>query len=550
MSCGAPAGEATLAPQALVRAGMAALGTRLGFAPAEDPAASAAQVREWLEHTERTWLIVFDDAADVSVLEGLIPQQGPGLVVVTSRNRRWENADAVLDVEVFDTPSAAGFLQARAGIDDAVGAGELADALGGLALALEQAAAFIAQSRPVGITFRSYLAELQRRGLAVFTGRVADYDLVVATVWDRSLEAVADRCPHAVELLEVLGAVAPAPLPVSVLRAAGDADAGWSPFALAEALAALGAYSLVDAAGDAVVMHRLVHRHIGESLATDPPRQAQARSRAAALLTAAFPSDSRLPESWPAATALLPHVTALVAGGLIDTGLTDARVTVNLTSQAGASLYWQGDLVGARTLQDEVLTAERDLLGPRHPDTLRSANNLAETMRAQGDLVGARTLQDEVHTAHRELLGPRHPDTLTSAGNLALTMQAQGDPVGARTLQDEVHTARRELLGPRHPDTLTSAGNLALTMQAQGDLVGARTLQDEVLTARRELLGPRHPATSVSAWNLYTTLRRSDRATARTIFAEELRWLLDANLKELGADLLLLRQYVSEEVAS
>jgi len=470
--------------------------------------------------------------------------------------------------------------------------GELADALGGLALALEQAAAFIAQSRPVGITFRSYLAELQRRGLAVFTGRVADYDLVVATVWDRSLEAVADRCPHAVELLEVLGAVAPAPLPVSVLRAAGDADAGWSPFALAEALAALGAYSLVDAAGDAVVMHRLVHRHIGESLATDPPRQAQARSRAAALLTAAFPSDSRLPESWPAATALLPHVTALVAGGLIDTGLTDARVTVNLTSQAGASLYWQGDLVGARTLQDEVLTAERDLLGPRHPDTLRSANNLAETMRAQGDLVGARTLQDEVltayrellgprhpdtlrsannlaetmraqgdlvgartlqdevHTAHRELLGPRHPDTLTSAGNLALTMQAQGDPVGARTLQDEVHTARRELLGPRHPDTLTSAGNLALTMQAQGDLVGARTLQDEVLTARRELLGPRHPATSVSAWNLYTTLRRSDRATARTIFAEELRWLLDANLKELGADLLLLRQYVSEEVAS
>ena len=99
---------------------------------------------------------------------------------------------------------------------------------------------------------------------------------------------------------------------------------------------------------------------------------------------------------------------------------------------------------------------------------LASRGRFRGGVRGQGYLARARTVQDEVLTARRELLGPRHPDTLTAANNLATTMQAQGDLVGARTLHDKVHTARRELLGPRHPATLIAADNLAETIRRVG----------------------------------------------------------------------------------
>ena len=41
-------------------------------------------------------------------------------------------------------------------------------------------------------------------------------------------------------------------------------------------------------------------------------------------------------------------------------------------------------------------------------------NNLADTLRAQGDLAGARALQERVLEARRRVLGEEHPDTLTA----------------------------------------------------------------------------------------------------------------------------------------
>ena len=59
-------------------------------------------------------------------------------------------------------------------------------------------------------------------------------------------------------------------------------------------------------------------------------------------------------------------------------------------------------------------------------------NNLAQTLQAQGDLPGARKIQEQVLDASRRVLGGEHPDTLTSMNNLAGTLEAQGDLPGAR----------------------------------------------------------------------------------------------------------------------
>jgi hypothetical protein len=71
------------------------------------------------------------------------------------------------------------------------------------------------------------------------------------------------------------------------------------------------------------------------------------------------------------------------------------------------------------------LQASARLLGQEHPDTLRAMLNLAGTLRAQGDLPGARKLQEQVLEARRRLLGKEHPVTLLAMNNLAGTLYTQ-----------------------------------------------------------------------------------------------------------------------------
>jgi tetratricopeptide (TPR) repeat protein len=213
---------------------------------------------------------------------------------------------------------------------------------------------------------------------------------------------------------------------------------------------------------------------------------------------------------------LLPHARlrgeAALAGG-----------ETTLGAWVGVALHRIGDLPGARALQEQVLDARRRLLGPEHPDTLISMNNLAHTLSAQGDLPGARALQERVLDLRRRTLGPEHPDALRSLNNLAETLSAQGDLPGARELQEQVLEACRRTLGLEHPGTLISLNNLASTLQAQGDLPGARALQEQVLEAHRRLLGPEHPDALRSLNNLAETLSaQGDLPGARKLLEQAL----------------------------
>jgi Tetratricopeptide repeat len=53
------------------------------------------------------------------------------------------------------------------------------------------------------------------------------------------------------------------------------------------------------------------------------------------------------------------------------------------------------------------------VLGPEHPNTAQSLNNLAVLLQAQGDLTGARPLFERALAIYEKALGPEHPDTAT-----------------------------------------------------------------------------------------------------------------------------------------
>ena len=78
-------------------------------------------------------------------MAAFLPPAGPGRVLITSQNPDWPGQ--AMDVPVLDPDVAAGFLISRTGDPDRQAARDLADELGGLPLALEQAAAYIAGHR-------------------------------------------------------------------------------------------------------------------------------------------------------------------------------------------------------------------------------------------------------------------------------------------------------------------------------------------------------------------------------------------------------------------
>ena len=145
----------------------------------------------------------------------------------------------------------------------------------------------------------------------------------------------------------------------------------------------------------------------------------------------------------------------------------------------------QGDLAAARPLYERALAIREKALGPEHPDTATSLNNLAVLLQDQGDLAAARPLYERALAIGEKALGPEHPDTATSLNNLALLLQEQGDLAAARPLYERALAIREKALGPEHPDTSRARWYLARVLSASGYAREALQLQ-EVLAAEEE----------------------------------------------------------------
>ena len=170
-----------------------------------------------------------------------------------------------------------------------------------------------------------------------------------------------------------------------------------------------------------------------------------------------------------------------------------------------------GDFGGAIEILKDAAEESGRILGPNHPHTLISRNNLAFAYQAAGRLNEAIPLFEKTLTAQEQLLGPDHPHTLISRNNLASTYRAAGRLNEAIPLHEETLTARTQFLGPDHPDTLTSRNNLANAYQEAGRLNEAIPLFEETLKARTRVLGPNHPDTLISRNNLAMACAAADK---------------------------------------
>jgi hypothetical protein len=114
------------------------------------------------------WLVIFDNAPDAAAVERFLPGTGGGHVLVTSRNFAWNGIADPFVVDLLPFDEAVHLLMRRSGDRDEHAAGQLAEELDRLPLALEQAAAYASQQRlsivRYLVLFRERRAELLARG--------------------------------------------------------------------------------------------------------------------------------------------------------------------------------------------------------------------------------------------------------------------------------------------------------------------------------------------------------------------------------------------------
>lgn len=195
----------------------AALATKLGLPEkdAEDQKIIIGAVREWLDHNPN-WLLIFDNARDSASLLNYLPNTTAGHALITTRNQNWNNSLCQsLGIEVWSREESVAFLHKRLTDNDDTAAATLAETLGGLPLALEQAAAYC-NARHKSCAEYLDLFTTCRLELWNREKHPDNYPDTVATTWTLAFQEI-EHVPCATDILNLCSLVAPDAIPQTLI---------------------------------------------------------------------------------------------------------------------------------------------------------------------------------------------------------------------------------------------------------------------------------------------------------------------------------------------
>jgi tetratricopeptide (TPR) repeat protein len=476
----------------------------------------AAIVQHYLARWERALpgpkLLVLDDVGDYGAVKGYLPQSGAFRMLMTTRVKLGRPVNClelgVLDIgdaiallrelmmppspqcwgnradeEIAQSPPALGDL---GGQFDEVAAIELCEWLGRLPLAIELVGRYLAD----GGTIAAVLADLKGRSLAAraVTDVPAEMDYgrnvaaAIALSWE-PLDAVARR------VLGMVSVFAIAPIKLDWLRDCLPemADVG-------DVLdRVLVKRSLLNRVEGRYQMHGLVREFVAAR------RDGDLGGRFAAVMVGIAKGIEQVVTLEVQVRGAVPQMEEVAARWtelLADEDKTWCCTGLRRFYKS-LSLWQEAERCGVRSLE-----ISEQHLGPDHPDTATSLNNLAELYRAMGRYGEAKPLYKRALTIHEQQLGPDHPDTATSLNNVAGLCYAMGRYGEAESLYKRALAIHEQQLGPDHPDTATSLNNLALLYKSMGRYGEAEPLHRRALAIREQHLGSDHPDTATSLNNL------------------------------------------------
>lgn len=503
------------------------------------------------------WLLIFDNAdRPESIVKYLI--DGPGHTIITSRNPSFGLVVKAIEVDVFRREESRAFLEHRlAGLSDEESE-KLAEALGDLPIALEQA---VALQSGTAMPVQEYLDALEHEPSRLLSNfKPTEYQQPVTAAWALSIANLKDELPNSVVLLRTCAFFGPQPIPREVLtegRGAVSQELDTilrDPILLNEAIGGLGRYSLVQINNElrTLQVHRIVQALVRDELSR---RESEKFIRDVhRLLAAATPKDPNDSSSWQRYRNLAGHyrpsgivnsrdgeIRMLVRNviryhymiGNFDAALqlaklalaswsgdpeTEATDLLAIKRHIGNILRGQGRIQEAFTINEEAVREATEQLGPDGDETLRLTNSHGADLRAVGQFQAAYALDEESAQRHERVFGEQDQRSLRAQNNFAVDLELAGDYAAACNLHQRIYQAGPAVYGrDDHPSVLVTLNNLARATRLSGKYAEGLAISEDVYASCVNALGEDHPITLQAMRDLAIARRLMVGGTGDTI---------------------------------
>jgi tetratricopeptide (TPR) repeat protein len=462
---------------------------------AEDEDRKAEKARErvlaWLGR-HGGWLLIYDNAERPKDLHGWLPEAGGGRVLITARRQSWSQDAEVRHVEAWSTQEAADFLLKRTKQTDREAAKELADRLGGLALACEQAAGFMnREGRSLHDYMETFDAEFAKRiEAAAPEGAHPSLGVTVRL----GLEAAERHAPLAADLARALAWLAPDDIP----RWLPDFWQGEEAAAVNAAVLALMDQGLARGEEDMLFLHRLTQ----DVLREQDPVPSQSAGRAARLLAYALNRGLMQYDTtmWSVAAALLPHATVLFSR-LPDPAPEPRAVGAVCTTLGLFLKYAQGDAAATKAWYERALALGEKYLPDDDPDRAAGYLNLGAVLDDLGDTDGAIRQMRRVLEIGEAHFGTDHPQVAGAVNNLGYALHSKGDSPGATDCFERVLKIGRAQDPPDPKMIAMCLNNLGHVLHAQGRHREAEAHYAEALETAEAHFAADHPQVALCSYN-------------------------------------------------
>ncbi|GCE32070.1 hypothetical protein KDA_75540 [Dictyobacter alpinus] len=496
---------------------------------AQDSSLIVAALKKWLQ-THKDWLLIFDNADDLTFVRDALPATYEGHVLLTTRAQAMGRLAHRLDVEEMSEEIGALFILRRSGrisseggMDDAsevdrLAARDLVRELGGLPLALDQAGAYMEES---SCSITEYLQLYRKESLALLARRggiVNDHPAPVSTTWSISFTEVESLQPAAADLLRVCAFLDPDAIPEElVVEGAGElgprlVSVAANPLLLHQAIASLWKYSLIRRTVDAKMLslHRLVQLVQKETM--DAAERKTWAERVVRAVHRVFPARIDV-SSWHVCQRLLAQ--AQVCALLIEQEQFTFAEAAQLLNQAAYYLRERARYSEAEELYRKALEIREQLVGPLHLDVAQSNYNLARLYFDIARYEEAEALYRRALEIRRHLLGPDHILVAQTLNSQALTLWGGGTQYEyAEQLYAQALEIFDRTVGHEHQLTAHAMNNLALLYETLERKEEAEQLHLQVLAIRERLLPGVHLDTAQSLQNLayiYVSLQKREK---------------------------------------